>query len=287
MGEKIKKARLERGLTQKQLVGKVITRNMLSKIENDNATPSIRTLNFLAERLSLPLSYLLEDTAYSDGSSPDGLDEMRRAYKEGRYTDCIKLLEKDSTVATTDEGYLLYAISAVAAAQEALSSGDFETAKYYADSSDYYNKEGLYYSKQIDAEMSLILCECAVELDVSEFDHNASEYERVVKGISYSDRYVLARAAHLIETDELVLAERLLFTIMNDKYKRARYHYLLGKIKKKQQNHREASELLVTAEKLCAEKHLLHRIYFELEEVYVALENYQLAHKYASMQVKK
>ena len=34
LGQKIKSARLARGMTQKELVGDAITRNMLSKIEN-------------------------------------------------------------------------------------------------------------------------------------------------------------------------------------------------------------------------------------------------------------
>ena len=49
LGQKIRAARQERGMTQKELVGHYITRNMLSKIENDSATPSVRTLEYLAQ----------------------------------------------------------------------------------------------------------------------------------------------------------------------------------------------------------------------------------------------
>ena len=63
LGQKIKAARLERGMTQKELVGDYITRNMLSKIENDSATPSVRTLEYLARALDLPTSYFLSDAA--------------------------------------------------------------------------------------------------------------------------------------------------------------------------------------------------------------------------------
>ena len=48
LGEKIKAARLERHMTQKDVVGDYITRNMLSKIENGSATPSVKTLEYLA-----------------------------------------------------------------------------------------------------------------------------------------------------------------------------------------------------------------------------------------------
>ena len=40
LGQKLKKARLDRGLTQAQVVGDRITRNMLSQLENDLASPS-------------------------------------------------------------------------------------------------------------------------------------------------------------------------------------------------------------------------------------------------------
>ena len=58
LGQKIKAVRLERGMTQKELAGDTITRNMLSKIENDSATPSVRTLEHLAGALGLPTEYL-------------------------------------------------------------------------------------------------------------------------------------------------------------------------------------------------------------------------------------
>ena len=54
LGQRIRQARIDRGMTQKQLVGDHITRNMLSKIENDSATPSVRTLEYIASRRSLP-----------------------------------------------------------------------------------------------------------------------------------------------------------------------------------------------------------------------------------------
>ena len=63
LGEKLKQARLEAGLSQRQLCGEEITRNMLSLIENGSAKPSMKTLQYLAARLGKPVSYLLEETA--------------------------------------------------------------------------------------------------------------------------------------------------------------------------------------------------------------------------------
>ena len=54
LGEKIRQARLEAGLSQRQLCGETITRNMLSQIENGSANPSMATLRFLAESAHHP-----------------------------------------------------------------------------------------------------------------------------------------------------------------------------------------------------------------------------------------
>ena len=62
LGEKLRQARLEAGLSQKQLCGEEITRNMLSLIENGSAKPSMKTLQYLAARLGQSVSYFLEET---------------------------------------------------------------------------------------------------------------------------------------------------------------------------------------------------------------------------------
>ena len=63
LGQRLRMARLERGLSQRELCGDVITRNMLSQIENGSAKPSMDTLRYLAGELGKPLSYFLEEHA--------------------------------------------------------------------------------------------------------------------------------------------------------------------------------------------------------------------------------
>ena len=53
LGEKLRQARMNAGLSQRQLCGEVITRNMLSLIEHGSAKPSMETLKLLADRLGL------------------------------------------------------------------------------------------------------------------------------------------------------------------------------------------------------------------------------------------
>ena len=51
LGQRLKQARLQAGLSQRQLCGEEVTRNMLSQIENGTARPSMARLAYFAARL--------------------------------------------------------------------------------------------------------------------------------------------------------------------------------------------------------------------------------------------
>ena len=61
IGEKIKRLRCAKLMTQSELVGGEITRNMLSRIENGAAQPSMATVKYIAERLNVSAGFLLAD----------------------------------------------------------------------------------------------------------------------------------------------------------------------------------------------------------------------------------
>ncbi|CUB12576.1 anaerobic benzoate catabolism transcriptional regulator [Bacillus cereus] len=61
LGEKIKALRKEKKLTQTELAGSELTKSMLSQIENGKATPSMKTLQYIAEKLGCETSFLLEE----------------------------------------------------------------------------------------------------------------------------------------------------------------------------------------------------------------------------------
>ena len=95
LGQKIRAARQELGLSQRQLCGEEITRNMLSLIENGGARPSMKTLSLLAERLGKPVSYFLDESAPDPGeltSSGSNLHQARQALKEGKHLYARQLL---------------------------------------------------------------------------------------------------------------------------------------------------------------------------------------------------
>ena len=59
LGKRLKEARISRKMTQSEVVGTFITRNMLSQIESGNAMPSVKTLQYLAEVLDIPPQTLI------------------------------------------------------------------------------------------------------------------------------------------------------------------------------------------------------------------------------------
>ena len=79
LGEKIKAARLEAGLSQRQLCGDTITRNMLSQIEHGSANPSVATLRYLAQQLGKPVSYFLQEQV-SQSPNVQIMEQARLAY---------------------------------------------------------------------------------------------------------------------------------------------------------------------------------------------------------------
>ena len=62
LGRRLKSARLAKKMTQSDVVGSFITRNMLSQIESGTATPSMKTLEYLSGVLELPLEKLLSES---------------------------------------------------------------------------------------------------------------------------------------------------------------------------------------------------------------------------------
>lgn len=98
LGQKIKKARLELKLTQQEVAGDFITRNMLSKIENDLATPSLKTIKYLAERLNKPISYFL----HNEHDEIQSIDKSLKSYfehasflvKNKEYEKCIHYINQ-------------------------------------------------------------------------------------------------------------------------------------------------------------------------------------------------
>ena len=110
LGQKLKQTRLARGMTQSQVVGDRITRNMLSQIENDLASPSVGTLEYLASVLNVRLSWLLADE--QEEAEAGCTQRLRELLKSGEYAACLELAPEH---APDDEQALALAMAAATA----------------------------------------------------------------------------------------------------------------------------------------------------------------------------
>ena len=134
LGEKLLQSRLEAGLSQRQLCGDQITRNMLSRIEHGTARPSMDTLRYLAARLEKPVSYFLEeDTVTSSNFSV--MVAARAAFDNGDFDSVMQALAdyRDPDEIFYRERLLLETMSLLALAETAISQQKYLYAKELLD----------------------------------------------------------------------------------------------------------------------------------------------------------
>ena len=95
IGARIRKARLESGLSQAQLGAPHFTRAYVSAIELGKVRPAMKSLEFLADKLGKPASFFLED-AEADrrrGERATVVARSNQLISEGKASEAIKLLE--------------------------------------------------------------------------------------------------------------------------------------------------------------------------------------------------
>jgi tetratricopeptide (TPR) repeat protein len=99
VGERLREARLSRGLTQAQLARGLATKGFISQVERNHTAPSLAKLRLMAERLGLPLGHFTGD------SSPLELSYLRKsaelAVKAQEPERAIALVEESLTLPTT------------------------------------------------------------------------------------------------------------------------------------------------------------------------------------------
>ncbi len=76
LGDRVRKLRMERGLSLAKVAGGDFSRAFLNQVELNKSRPSVRVLRVIADRLDAPVDYLL------DGSTPS-LDREIALEKEG------------------------------------------------------------------------------------------------------------------------------------------------------------------------------------------------------------
>ena len=133
IGEKIKKIRVEKLMTQSELAGNVITRNMLSQIENGIAQPSLSTIIHISTKLGVPAGYLLsdgeEEFIYNKAKA---MRDIRRAYKDKNFELCHEICV-NAFDEYDDEIELILTDCCIGTAEEYIKGGKLHAARQLLD----------------------------------------------------------------------------------------------------------------------------------------------------------
>ena len=154
LGKKLRQARLEAGLSQRVVCGDVITRNMLSQIENGSAKPSMATLQYLANRLGKPMSYFLEEQIVLS-PNPQVIARAREAYAGRQYEQVLQILVgyREPDPLFDPEKHYLAALCALAQA-EAIGPREPRQAEMLLER---INRDSVYYTEAMEKKRRMLL----------------------------------------------------------------------------------------------------------------------------------
>ena len=178
IGRKIKELRVEKLMTQSELAGSEITRNMLSRIENGAALPSLGTILYLAKKLGVPAGYLLsegdEEFLYI---KTNAMKNIRRAYTDKNFElcrdICLSTFEK-----LDDELELILTDCCIGIAEEYIKNGMLHTACEYLDEAVIHSRKTMFDTTSQKNSISIMFCllkDISPALDSNETDTIPSE----------------------------------------------------------------------------------------------------------------
>lgn len=283
LGQKLKQTRLARGMTQSQVVGDRITRNMLSQIENDLASPSVGTLEYLASVLNVRLSWLLADE--QEEAEAGRTQRLRELLKRGEYAACLDLAPEHTP---DDEQALALAMAAAQCAQRALEAERFDTARHLAQQGLLWNAGSVYESAQLTLHLRDILARCAQRTGPGQEEAAFTEYRDAYAAQSARVRYHLAMARYQLERGKTAAAEAELQAVpAPPEENRAEYRILQARLAAATGRYTEAMPALRRAEASGPLPKLLERELLQTMELAAReLQDYKTAYECAARQLK-
>ena len=260
LGEKLRQARLEAGLSQRQLCGEEITRNMLSLIENGTAKPSMKTLQYLAARLGKSVSYFLEETAVLSPNQ-EVMEAARRAYDGGDFPEAAQALAgyHGPDAVYDREKELLWVLVHLALAEQAMADGRKRYALELLEKADIPTA----YCREALQRQRLLL--------LGRMDAQASTQ------LPSLDEELLLRAEHALSSGNTGRAAQLLEAA--EHHSSPRWYLLRGECYLSAKDHKNAARCFHGAEAAYPKETVQ-----KLELCYRELQDYRRAYEYACKQ---
>ena len=188
LGARLRQARQEAGLSQRQLCGEKITRNMLSQIENGSARPSMDTLQYFARQLGKPVSFFLEEQPVL---SPN--QQLMQQLRKAGSRQVLELLPgyREPDDQFDPERFLLEALACLELAQQAIGEEKLPYARSLLQQAKQAGAKTPYYTQDTERRR-LLLCHRA----------NAQPAEDLARTLPPLEEELLLRAQAAIgETD--------------------------------------------------------------------------------------
>lgn len=170
LGRKIKEARISKKMTQSEVVGNFITRNMLSQIESGNASPSIKTLEYISGVLNIPLNQLMSEDEYipSDSNSTafNTYLKAKSLFKSEKYAEALNCLNtiNDDSSPLYDEVIFITAKCYYYMAEKNVLENNMSDAASYAKKSSEIASEGIFGNRSLKSSSILLLDSIADKL---------------------------------------------------------------------------------------------------------------------------
>lgn len=261
LGQRVKEARLLLGLSQRQLCGDTITRNMLSRIEHGTVRPSMETLRYLAEKLEKPVSYFLDEQTVTSPNT-ELMQRARQYYGAGDPDRVLKLLEgyKEPDETFDCERYLLQAKCYLSLAELALRQDRLPYAEELLERAAQAGKQTPYYGQELERERLLLLARTG----------------QTVK-LAQDDRELLLRSRQALTAGDAVRAGEYLDAAEGRTV--PEWQLLRGEVYFALKDYQSA----VTCY-LAAEAYYPNQVWPRLESCYQALEDYKMAYHYVCKQ---
>ena len=264
LGEKIRAAGLGAGLSQRQLCGEEITRNMLSQIENGSARPSVETLQYLARRLGKSVSFFLEEQAVTSPNQAV-MEQARLNFEAGDFSGAAAQLENyraDDPVFDREKG-LLAALIYLELARQALNGLRLPYAAELLDRAGAEGAKSPYYTPALERERLLLVGQARPE-----------QLQQTAQQLPADDRELLLRARAALEIH--AAAPAAVFLEAAGDRDAPEWLLLRGECHLSVGEYRQAVGCFCRGEALYP-----NQVIPRLEQCYRELEDYKMAYEYA------
>ena len=287
IGERIRELRISKLMTQADLAGDHITRNMLSCIENGSANPSLSTIVYIAGRLGVPAGFLLADQgdemAYRKMSN---LSNIKKAYTTGDVQSCRSLC-LSGCPEPDDEISLLLANCDAEIAVEEFWSGKLRSSCRFFDEALSYAEKTIYSTDAIEAEVRVYFRYMERISHTLYSDLLDEEKVLSVKSNSVLSKYL--DALYALDADDTSVAEQLIEELAISASISFFAAHLQNKLLMMSQNYKQAQKALQQLLQDSGTPLNKIQLYTVLEDLEICCrenEDYKNAYRYASEKVE-